>query len=138
MKKIRILLVKVGLDGHDRGLKIVAHHLIAAGMEVIYGGLRWTPAQVADAALDQEVDVVGLSFLAGDHLVQAPRVMEALRRSGLVHVPVILGGIVPKNDIPRLERAGVRKVFLPGTPPADIVQFIRTNVKTYSPQGAVT
>lgn len=138
MKPIRVLLVKVGLDGHDRGLKIVAHHLVAAGMEVVYGGLRWTPAQVADAALQHEIDVVGLSFLAGDHLVQAPRVIEALRRSGLVHVPVILGGIVPKNDVPRLESAGVRRVFLPGTPPADIVQFIQTNVKTYSPQGAVT
>ncbi|HEY5895954.1 MAG TPA: cobalamin B12-binding domain-containing protein [Burkholderiales bacterium] len=130
MKKIRILLAKVGLDGHDRGIKIVAHYLMQAGMEVIYLGLRSTPEQVVSAALDEDVEVVGLSFLAGDHMILAPRVVEALRRKGLDDVKVIVGGIILKHDIPRLEAIGVRKVFLPGTPPGEIVQFIQEGAAT--------
>jgi methylmalonyl-CoA mutase C-terminal domain/subunit len=125
MKKIRVLLAKVGLDGHDRGLKLVAHYLMEAGMEVIYLGLRSTPEQVATAALEEDADVVGLSFLAGDHMILAPRVVEALKRAGLEDVMLIVGGIVLKRDIPLLETTGVRKVFLPGTRPDDIVKFIQ-------------
>lgn len=125
MKSARVLLAKVGLDGHDRGLKLVAHYLRQAGMEVIYLGLRSSPEQVVGAALEEDVDVVGLSFLAGDHMILAPRVLEGLRRSGLEEVTVLVGGIVLKRDIPRLEAMGVRKVFLPGTPPGDIVNFIQ-------------
>lgn len=125
MKRTRVLLAKVGLDGHDRGLKLVAHYLMEAGMEVIYLGLRSTPEQVVSAALDEDVDVVGLSFLAGDHMVLAPRVLEGLRRRELGNVMVLVGGIVLERDIPALERMGVRRVFLPGTPPGDIVKFIQ-------------
>ena len=136
MNKIRVLLAKVGLDGHDRGLKIVAHHLAASGMEVIYRGLRTTPEEVAQAALEEHVDVVGLSFLAGDHMILAPRVLQALQLAGRADALVIVGGIVLQRDIPRLEAGGVRKVFLPGTPPGDIVKFIQANVKAR--EGALT
>jgi methylmalonyl-CoA mutase C-terminal domain/subunit len=125
MNNTRVLLAKVGLDGHDRGLKLVAHYLKEAGMEVVYLGLRQTPEQVVSAALEEDVDVVGLSFLAGDHMILAPRVVEGLQRSGLDEVMVIVGGIVLKRDVPRLEALGVRKVFLPGTPPGEIVNFIQ-------------
>jgi len=125
MKRTRVLLAKVGLDGHDRGLKLVAHYLMEAGMEVIYLGLRSTPEQVVNAALDEDVDVVGLSFLAGDHMVLAPRVLEGLKRKQLGDAMVLVGGIVLKRDIPLLESMGVRKVFLPGTPPSEIVKFIQ-------------
>lgn len=127
---IRVLLAKVGLDGHDRGLKIVAHHLREAGVEVIYHGLRSTPEDVARAALEERADVVGLSFLAGDHMTQTPKVLAALQRAKLGHLPVVVGGIVLKRDIPRLAAMGVRRVFLPGTPGADIVQFIREGAQS--------
>ena len=133
---MKVLLAKVGLDGHNRGIKIVAHHLMQAGMEVVYLGLRSTPEQVAAAALEEDVDVVGLSFLAGDHMVLVPRVLAALQRARMGHVMVVAGGVVRARDIPRLEAMGVRKVFLPGTPPGEIVNFIRSNVK--APEGAVT
>jgi len=134
MRKIRVLLAKVGLDGHDRGIKIVAHQLVQAGMEVIYLGLRATPEQLAKAALDEDVDVVGLSFLAGDHLILVPRVLQALGRAGRGDAMLIVGGIVLARDIARLEALGVRKVFLPGTAPAEIARFIEANVR----EGAVT
>jgi methylmalonyl-CoA mutase, C-terminal domain len=133
---MRVLLAKVGLDGHDRGIKIVAHHLREAGIEVIYHGLRSTPEQVATAARESGADVVGLSFLAGDHMVIVPRVLSALQRARLGHVVVVVGGIVLARDVPRLEAMGVRRIFLPGTPPGEIVNFIRSNVK--APEGAVT
>ena len=136
MRKIRVLLAKVGLDGHDRGLKIVAHHLAASGMEVIYHGLRTTPEEVAQAAVNERADVVGLSFLAGDHMTQAPRVLQALQRAGRADAMVVVGGIVPRRDIALLEAGGVRKVFLPGTPPGGIVKFIQANVK--ASEGALT
>ena len=132
----RVLLAKVGLDGHDRGIKIIAHHLRQAGMEVIYRGLRSTPEQVAAEARACGAGVVGLSFLAGDHMVLVPRVLAALQRARLGHVMVVIGGIVLARDIPRLESMGVRRIFLPGTPPGEIVSFIRSNVKAAA--GAVT
>lgn len=133
---MRVLLAKVGLDGHDRGIKIVAHHLREAGMDVTYHGLRSTPEQVALDARKCDADVVGLSFLAGDHMVLVPRVLAALQRARLGHVMVMAGGIVLARDIPRLQAMGVRKIFLPGTPPGEIVSFIRSNMKVA--EGAVT
>ncbi|MFO1314578.1 MAG: cobalamin B12-binding domain-containing protein [Burkholderiales bacterium] len=127
-RKIRVLLAKVGLDGHDRGIKIVARYLMDAGMEVVFTGLRSGCEQVVKAAVEEDVDVVGLSFLAGDHLVLAPKVIAGLRRKGLGGVMVLLGGVILKQDVPALERMGVTRVFLPGTPPADIARFIESNV----------
>jgi methylmalonyl-CoA mutase, C-terminal domain len=131
-RRIRVLLAKVGLDGHDRGIKTVARYLADAGMEVIFTGLRSTAEQVVDAAVQEDVDVVGLSFLAGDHMLLAPRVIAGLRQRGL-DAMVLLGGIIGKRDIPALERMGVDQVFLPGTPPERIVQFIQSNPKQTSP-----
>jgi len=128
-RRIRVLLAKVGLDGHDRGVKTVARFLADAGMEVIFTGLRSTPEQVVEAAVQEDVDVVGLSFLAGDHMVLAPKVIDGLRRRGLGEVRVLLGGIILKRDIPALEALGVSKVFLPGTPPEQIVQFISGSIE---------
>ena len=128
-RKIRVLLAKVGLDGHDRGIKTVARFLVDAGMEVIFTGLRATPEQVADAAAQEDVDVVGLSFLAGDHMILAPRVVDGLRKRGMDKVLVLLGGIILNRDVPVLKEAGVDEVFLPGTPPDRIVKFIQTNLK---------
>jgi methylmalonyl-CoA mutase C-terminal domain/subunit len=130
-RTIRVLLAKVGLDGHDRGIKTVARYLADAGMEVIFTGLRSTPEQVVDAAIQEDVDVVGLSFLAGDHMILAPRVIDGLRQHGLKAM-VLLGGIIPKRDIPALEQMGVGQVFLPGTPPDRIVQFIQRNFEQLS------
>ncbi len=128
-RRIRVLLAKVGLDGHDRGVKTVARFLADAGMEVIFTGLRSTPEQVVEAAVQEDVDVVGLSFLAGDHMVLAPKVIDGLRRRGLGEVRVLLGGIILKRDIPALEALGVSNVFLRGTPPEQIVQFISSSIE---------
>ncbi|MBI4292919.1 MAG: cobalamin B12-binding domain-containing protein [Betaproteobacteria bacterium] len=128
-RKIRVLLAKVGLDGHDRGIRIVARYLMEAGMEIIFTGLRSTPEQVVRAAVEEDVDVVGLSFLAGDHMILAPRVIDGLKQQGLGGVMVLLGGIIPKRDIPALEQVGVGRVFLPGTPPQQIAQYILNNVE---------
>jgi len=128
-KRIRVLLAKVGLDGHDRGVKIVARYLLDAGMEVIFTGLRSTPEQVVNAALEEDADVVGLSFLAGDHMVLAPRVIDGLKKKGLGDVMVLLGGVILKRDITALGQMGVTQVFLPGTPPGEIARFIESNVK---------
>ena len=130
-RNIRVLLAKVGLDGHDRGIKTVARFLADAGMEVIFTGLRSTPEQVVDAAVQEDVDVVGLSFLAGDHMLLAPRVIDGLRQRGLKAM-VLLGGIILKRDVPALEQMGAARVFLPGTPPDRIVQFIESNLKQSS------
>lgn len=123
-RRIRVLLAKVGLDGHDRGVRIVARALLEAGMEVIYLGLRSSPAEVARVALDEDVDALGLSFLAGDHMVLAPKVMAALAACGRGGLMVLVGGIISERDVAALERMGVRRVFLPGTPPDQIAQFI--------------
>jgi methylmalonyl-CoA mutase C-terminal domain/subunit len=138
-KKIRVLLAKVGLDGHDRGIKTVARYLVDAGMEVIYTGLRWTPAEVVKAAVEEDVDVVGLSFLAGDHMILAPKVIDGLRQRGLQRAMVLLGGIILARDIPVIKQMGADEVFLPGTPPNMIVQYIQGNLERVSQtKGATT
>jgi len=123
-QKIRVLIAKVGLDGHDRGAKFVAHVLKNAGMEVIYTGIRQTADQVVNTALQEDVDVIGLSFLSGDHMVLVPKVMERLREKGKGEAMVLVGGIILKRDMPGLLKMGVDKVFLPGTPPEEIVNYI--------------
>lgn len=128
-QKIRVLIAKVGLDGHDRGAKIVARALMDAGMEVIYTGLRQTVEHIATAAVQEDVDVVGLSFLSGDHMVLVPKVMQALRKKGLEDIIVVAGGIILNHQIPELKKMGVQEVFLPGTPPADIAKYIQDNIK---------
>jgi methylmalonyl-CoA mutase C-terminal domain/subunit len=124
-RKIRVLVAKPGLDGHDRGAKVVARALRDAGMEVIYTGLRQTPEMIVDAALQEDVDVIGLSILSGAHGSLVPRVMRLLREKGLEKVRVFVGGIIPEADIPGLRAAGVTAVFGPGTPTADVVAAIR-------------
>ena len=126
--KIRVLIAKVGLDGHDRGAKIVARALMDAGMEVIYTGLRQTVEHIATAAVQENVDVVGLSFLSGDHMVLVPKVMQTLKEKGLEDIMVLAGGIVLKHQIPQLKKMGVQEVFLPGTPPAEIAKYIQENI----------
>jgi methylmalonyl-CoA mutase C-terminal domain/subunit len=127
-KKIRVLVAKPGLDGHDRGAKVVARALRDAGMEVIYTGLRQTPQMIAEAALQEDVDVVGLSILSGAHMALVPHVMQLLNEYGLGDVAVIVGGIVPDQDIPTLQGLGVRGVYGPGTSLERIVQDIRSEV----------
>jgi methylmalonyl-CoA mutase C-terminal domain/subunit len=129
MRKLRVVIAKPGLDGHDRGAKVIARALRDAGMEVIYTGLRQTPEQIASAALQEDADVIGLSILSGAHNHIAPRLMELLRAKGLDDVLVVVGGIIPNIDIPKLKEIGVRGVFLPGTPMQEIVDFINTNAR---------
>ena len=126
--KISVLLAKPGLDGHDRGAKIVARALRDAGFEVIYTGIRQTPQMIAEAALQEDVDVVGLSILSGAHLTLCPKVVSLLRAQGQDHVVVVVGGIVPEEDVATLEAAGIRGVFGPGAPPTAIADFIRRAV----------
>ena len=127
-QKIRVLIAKVGLDGHDRGAKIVARKLKDAGMEVIFTGIRQSVEQVVNAAIQEDVDVLGLSFLSGGHMVLIPKIMKALKDKGVNDILVIMGGIIPKRQIPALADLGVGKVFLPGTPPADIVTYTQDHV----------
>ena len=127
-RRIRVIVAKPGLDGHDRGAKIVARALRDAGMEVIYTGLRQTPEQIANAALQEDVDVVGISILSGAHNTIIPRICQLLRESGMQNVVVIVGGIVPDEDIPGLKEAGVTAVFQPGASTQEIVDFIRSRV----------
>jgi methylmalonyl-CoA mutase C-terminal domain/subunit len=124
-RKIRVLVAKPGLDGHDRGAKVVARALRDAGMEVIYTGLRQTPEMIAEAALQEDVDVVGLSILSGAHMTLVPRVLELLKANGQEHVKVFLGGIIPDQDAPRLKELGVAGVYGPGAPTEAIVNDIR-------------
>jgi methylmalonyl-CoA mutase C-terminal domain/subunit len=124
------VIAKPGLDGHDRGAKVIARALRDAGMEVIYMGLRQTPEMIAAAALQEDADVVGLSILSGAHNHIAPRLMELLKQKGLNDVLVVIGGIIPNVDIPKLKEIGVKGIFLPGTPMQDIVEFINTNART--------
>ena len=126
--KTRVLIAKPGLDGHDRGAKVVARALRDAGMEVIYTGLRQTPEMIAEASLQEDVDVVGLSVLSGAHMALLPRIVEALRENDLHDVLVIAGGIIPDEDVPLLKEAGVHGIFGPGTPIDDIVKFIREHI----------
>jgi methylmalonyl-CoA mutase, C-terminal domain len=129
MRTLRVVIAKPGLDGHDRGAKVIARALRDAGMEVIYTGLRQTPEQIVSAALQEDADVVGLSILSGAHNHIAPRLMQLLKDKGLDDVLVVIGGIIPNVDIPRLKQLGVKGIFLPGTPMQDIVDFIRANVR---------
>ncbi len=122
---IRIVLAKVGLDGHDRGIKVVARALRDAGMHVIYAGLWLTPEQVVRVVADEDADWLGLSLLSGAHMTLVPRVRELLREQGLEHVGLILGGIIPEADIPKLQEMGVARVFGPGTSLDEIVAFLR-------------
>ncbi len=124
-KKIRVLVAKPGLDGHDRGAKVVARALRDAGMEVIYTGIRQTPEMIAEAALQEDVDVVGLSILSGAHKALCPRVVELLKRQGMDDVVVLVGGIIPDEDVPYLKELGIQGVFGPGTSTQDIINFIR-------------
>ncbi len=129
-KKIRVLVAKPGLDGHDRGAKVVARALRDAGMEVIYTGLRQTPEMIAEAALQEDVDVVGLSILSGAHMALAPRILELLKANGQTQVKVFIGGIIPDEDIPRLKELGITGVYGPGASTDTIVHDIRAAVKS--------
>jgi methylmalonyl-CoA mutase C-terminal domain/subunit len=129
MRKTRVIIAKPGLDGHDRGAKVIARALRDAGMEVIYTGLRQTPEQVVAAALQEDADVIGLSILSGAHMHICPRLMELLREKGLGHVTVLVGGIIPDVDIPKLEAIGISGIFLPGSAMRDIVDFINEHVQ---------
>ena len=128
-KKIRVLVAKPGLDGHDRGAKVVARALRDSGMEVIYTGLRQTPEMIAEAALQEDVDVVGLSILSGAHMALAPRIMDLLRANGQTNVKVFIGGIVPDEDIPQLKEMGIAGVYGPVASTEDIVKDIKNAVK---------
>ena len=128
-RKLRVVIAKPGLDGHDRGAKVIARALRDAGMEVIYTGLRQTPEMIAGAALQEDADVIGLSILSGAHNHIAPRLMDLLKAKGLDDVLVVIGGIIPDVDIPKLKEIGVKGIFLPGTPMQDIVEFINANAR---------
>jgi len=128
-RKIRVVVAKPGLDGHDRGAKIIARALRDAGMEVIYTGLRQTPEMIASAALQEDADCIGLSILSGAHNHIVPRLMELLNDKGLDDVLVVIGGIIPDVDIPKLKEMGVKGIFLPGTPMQEIIEFIQGNVR---------
>src|SRR5215210_9097453 len=127
-RRIRVVIAKPGLDGHDRGAKVIARALRDAGMEVIYTGLRQTPEQIVTAALQEDADVIGLSILSGAHNSICPRLMELLREKGLQDVLVILGGIIPDADLPALKALGVAGVFGPGTPMQEIIDFVNSAV----------
>ncbi|MDP2945666.1 MAG: cobalamin B12-binding domain-containing protein [Atribacterota bacterium] len=128
-KKIRVLIAKPGLDGHDRGAKVVARALRDAGMEVIYTGLRQTPEQIVETAIQEDVDVIGLSILSGAHTHLFPKVMELLKENNIEDIVVMGGGVIPEEDIPELKKAGVAEIFTPGTDTRDIIKFIREKVK---------
>ncbi len=128
-EKIRVLVAKPGLDGHDRGAKVIARAFRDAGFEVIYTGLRQTPEQVVNAALQEDVDVVGLSVLSGAHMTLCPRIMELMKKEGLADVLVVIGGIIPDQDIPKLKALGVGEIFQPGASLEEIVSYVRKNVR---------
>jgi len=128
-RKIRVLVAKPGLDGHDRGAKVIARALRDAGMEVIYTGLRQTPEMIVSASLQEDVDVIGLSILSGAHNAIVPRVVQLMKEKGMDDVLIVLGGTIPEQDVPRLNSHGVKGIFGPGTPMETIVSFIRSNVK---------
>src|SRR5256885_15603754 len=131
-RKIRVLVAKPGLDGHGRGAKVIARALRDAGMEVIYTGLRQTPEMIVSSALQEDVDVIGLSILSGAHNAIVPRITELMRQNKMDDVLIVVGGTIPQQDMDSLKKAGVAEIFGPGTPMDDIVQFIRKNVKPRS------
>ena len=128
--RIRVVIAKPGLDGHDRGARVIARALRDAGMEVIYTGLRQTPEQIVSAALQEDADVIGLSILSGAHMHICPRIMTLLQEQGLHDVLVVIGGIIPDVDIPKLREIGVNGIFLPGSSMQEIVDFIRANARS--------
>ena len=128
-RTIRVLIAKPGLDGHDRGAKVIARALRDAGMEVIYTGIRQTPEQIANAAIQEGVDIVGLSILSGAHNRLFPKVVQLLREKGAGDILVFGGGIIPVDDIPALKEAGIKEIFLPGSSTVDIIQYIKDNVQ---------
>jgi methylmalonyl-CoA mutase C-terminal domain/subunit len=127
-KKIRVLVAKPGLDGHDRGAKVVCRALRDAGMEVIYTGLRRTPEEIVNAAIQEDADVIGLSILSGAHPILFPKIIKLLQEKGAEDIPVIAGGIIPEKDIPKMKKVGLREIFLPGTRTQDIVKWIKENI----------
>ena len=127
-RKIRVLIAKPGLDSHDRGAKVVARALRDAGMEVIYTGLRQTPEQIVETALQEDVNVIGLSILSGAHKALFPRIMELLKQKGLTDVIVFAGGIIPEEDVPEMKKLGIKEIFGPGTPTETIMQYVLKNV----------
>jgi methylmalonyl-CoA mutase C-terminal domain/subunit len=129
MKTIRVIIAKPGLDGHDRGAKVIARALRDAGMEVIYTGLRQTPERIVEAALQEDADVIGVSILSGAHNHICPRLVELLKAQGLDDVLVVIGGIIPDADLPALRALGIEGVFQPGTPMSAIIEFIRGHVR---------
>ena len=129
MQKIRVVIAKPGLDGHDRGAKVISRALRDAGFEVIYTGLHQTPEQVVETTLQEDADAVGLSLLSGAHMTLVPRIVELLREQGVDDVLVTVGGTIPADDIPELKQLGVAEVFTPGTPTQDIVAFVRGAVR---------
>lgn len=128
-KKIKVLVAKPGLDGHDRGAKVIARALRDAGFEVVYTGLRQTPEQIAEAAMQEDVNVVAMSILSGAHPHLFPKVVNLVREKGMKDALIIGGGVIPEADIPALKETGVAAIFTPGTPTGDIVKFIKENVK---------
>jgi methylmalonyl-CoA mutase, C-terminal domain len=130
MQKLRVVIAKPGLDGHDRGAKVIARALRDAGMEVIYTGLRQTPEQIVTTTLQEDADVIGLSILSGAHNHIAPKLMELLAARGLTDVLVVIGGIIPDVDVPKLKEIGIKGIFLPGTPMQEIITFIQANART--------
>lgn len=129
-KRIRILVAKPGLDGHDRGAKVICRALRDAGYEVIYTGLRRTPEEIVSAAIQEDVDLIGLSILSGAHTVLFPKIIDLLKEKDAGDIPVISGGIIPEKDIPSMEKIGIKRIFLPGTSTRDIVSWIEDNIKT--------
>jgi methylmalonyl-CoA mutase C-terminal domain/subunit len=129
-QKIRVLVAKPGLDGHDRGAKVIARALRDAGMEVIYTGIRQTPEQIANAAIQEAVDIVGLSSLSGAHMALFPKVVQILKEKGAEDIIVFGGGIIPADDISQLKKAGIREIFQPGASTEDIIKYIKETVKT--------
>ena len=130
MRKVRVVIAKPGLDGHDRGAKVIARSLRDAGMEVVYTGLRQSPEQIVGSALQEDADVIGISILSGAHNHICPRIMNLLSESGLGDVLVVIGGIIPDADVPGLEKIGIKGIFQPGTSMQVIVDFIRDNVRS--------
>ena len=128
-KKIRVLIAKPGLDGHDRGAKVVARALRDAGMEVIYTGLRQTPEQITETAIQEDVDIIGLSILSGAHTHLFPKIMKILKENDVKDIIVIGGGVFPEEDIPELKKIGIAEIFTPGTDTRDIINFIKEKVK---------
>jgi methylmalonyl-CoA mutase, C-terminal domain len=127
-RKIRVVIAKPGLDGHDRGAKIIARALRDAGMEVIYTGLHQTPEQIVETAIQEDADAVGISILSGAHMTLVPRIIDGLRKNGVEDVLVVVGGTIPREDVIALKAQGVAEIFTPGAPVSEIVEFLRANV----------